>query len=53
MDEFGPRPAFEALMETVAEPKSVMFIEAGDHFFAGSLERLEETLAATYSLYAA
>ncbi len=42
LDEFGPRPAFEALMETVAEPKSVVFIEAGDHFFLGALDKLEE-----------
>jgi uncharacterized protein len=45
IDEFGPRPELEALFETVAEPKQLIFIEAGDHFFAGALEKLEETLA--------
>jgi hypothetical protein len=29
----------------VADPKELVFIEARDHFFAGALEKLEETLA--------
>jgi uncharacterized protein len=42
VDEFGPRTELEALFETMAEPKDLHFIEAGDHFFAGALEKLEE-----------
>jgi uncharacterized protein len=45
VDEFGPRPELEALFETMAGPKELHFIEAGDHFFAGALEQLEEFLA--------
>jgi uncharacterized protein len=45
IDEFGPRPELEALFETMAQPKELLFIEAQDHFFAGALEKLEEALA--------
>jgi alpha/beta superfamily hydrolase len=45
VDEFGPRPDLEALFETMAEPKELRFIEAGDHFFAGALGELEEVFA--------
>jgi alpha/beta superfamily hydrolase len=41
-DEFAPKVAFEDLYARVAEPKRVVWIEAADHFFAGSLDRLEE-----------
>ena len=49
VDEFGPRAQLEALFETMAEPKELRFVEAGDHFFAGALEQLEEVFA-TYPL---
>jgi uncharacterized protein len=42
VDEFGPRADLEALFETMAGPKELHFIEAGDHFFAGALPQLEE-----------
>jgi alpha/beta superfamily hydrolase len=45
IDEFGPRTALEAAFETFSEPKQLEFIEAGDHFFAGSLEKLENAIA--------
>lgn len=45
VDEFGPKADLEAAFEGFAEPKSLQFIEAGDHFFAGSLEKLEDTIA--------
>ena len=41
-DQFGPKPDFERLYQTVAEPKQLIWIEAADHFFAGALEELEE-----------
>jgi alpha/beta superfamily hydrolase len=41
-DEFGPRPEFESLMERVAEPKRVVWIESADHFFVDGLNKLEE-----------
>jgi alpha/beta superfamily hydrolase len=43
-DQYGPRPELEALVESMAEPKRLVFIEAADHFFAGALEALEETV---------
>ncbi len=49
VDEFGPRADLEALFETMAGPKQLHFIEAGDHFFAGALEKLEEFLS-TYPI---
>jgi alpha/beta superfamily hydrolase len=45
-DEHGPRQDLEAVFETFAEPKKLYFVDARDHFFAGGLERLEETIAA-------
>lgn len=44
-DEHGPRNEIEAVFEWVAEPKRIAFIDAGDHFFAGALEELEEAIA--------
>ena len=52
-DQFGPPGKLEALVNTFAEPKKLIRIEAGDHFFAGRLkemrgaieEWLRETLA--------
>ena len=46
IDQFGPKEALESAFETFAEPKQLQFIEAGDHFFAGALEKLEEGIAA-------
>jgi uncharacterized protein len=41
-DQYGPRPAMEALFARIAEPKRLIWIESTDHFFAGGLEDLEE-----------
>ena len=41
-DQFGPRPAVEALFARLPEPKMLRWVEASDHFFAGALETLEE-----------
>ncbi len=41
-DEFGPKQELEALFGGFAEPKKLFWIEASDHFFAGSLEVLEQ-----------
>ena len=43
-DEFCPVPDLEAAFTSFAEPKKLVWIDAGDHFFAGSLEKLEETV---------
>ena len=44
-DEFGPVEELTAFVETLPEPKQVILVEAQNHFFAGALEKLEETIA--------
>ena len=44
-DEFGPVEELHSLIETLPEPKQLIWIEAQDHFFAGALEQLEESIA--------
>ena len=44
-DEFGPVKELKALIETLPEPRQIVLIEAEDHFFAGALEKLEETIS--------
>jgi uncharacterized protein len=43
-DEFAPVPQMETLFERIADPKQLVWIEAQDHFFQGSLDQLEETV---------
>ena len=45
-DIYGPRPELEKAFEKFAEPKRLEFIEADDHFFAGSLDALENAITA-------
>jgi hypothetical protein len=45
-DIYGPKPELERAFEQFAEPKSLEFIEASDHFFAGALDVLESAVAA-------
>ncbi len=40
-DAFGPRRDLELLFEKLAGPKRLIWVEAADHFFAGSLDRFE------------
>ncbi len=44
-DEFGPMDELERIAAALPEPKRVVLIEARDHFFAGALDALEETIA--------
>jgi hypothetical protein len=39
-DQFGPPGKLEALVETFADPKKLVRIEAGDHFFEGRLKEM-------------
>jgi alpha/beta superfamily hydrolase len=39
-DQFGPLGSLEALVATFAEPKKLVRIEAGDHFFEGRLKEM-------------
>jgi len=45
-DKHGPKDVLEAAFQTFAEPKSLRFIEAQDHFFLGALDQLEDAIAA-------
>lgn len=41
-DQYGSRERVEALYEQLPQPKSLAFIEAPDHFFAGTLPQMGE-----------
>jgi len=43
-DRYAPRAEMEELYATVSEPKRMIWIEARDHFFQGTLDRLEEAV---------
>jgi alpha/beta superfamily hydrolase len=43
-DQYGPREEMEPLFARFAEPKRLAWVEAGDHFFAGSLDGFEQTV---------
>lgn len=45
IDQFGPKDQIEAMVAQLHEPKSLTFIEAEDHFFAGALPQLEDVIA--------
>jgi hypothetical protein len=53
-DQFGPPGKLEALVNTFADPKKLVRIEAGDHFFEGRLKEMrvaiEEWTRETLSL---
>jgi alpha/beta superfamily hydrolase len=43
-DQFGPSGKLEALVGTFAEPKKLVRIEAGDHFFEGRLREMRQVV---------
>jgi alpha/beta superfamily hydrolase len=49
-DQFGPLAELEPLVESLPEPKRLVTVEAGDHFFAGNLDGLEAAVAQAFSL---
>ncbi|HKW88364.1 MAG TPA: alpha/beta fold hydrolase [Candidatus Acidoferrales bacterium] len=44
-DQYGSREGVEALFAKMPEPKKLVFIEGGDHFFAGKLPLMGRALA--------
>lgn len=46
-DEHAPRHDFEEMFPAMGDPKQVHWIEAADHFFAGSLQALEQQVTAS------
>lgn len=45
-DQFGPRAKLEAMVASLPEPKKLVLIEGGDHFFEGRLRELREAIEA-------
>ena len=43
-DQFGPPGKLEALVQSFAEPKKLVRVEAGDHFFEGRLKELRAVI---------
>jgi len=43
-DQFGPRAKLEALVASIPEPKKLVLIEGGDHFFEGRLREMREAI---------
>ena len=43
-DQFGPAEKLEALVRTFSDPKKLVRIEAGDHFFEGRLREMREAI---------
>jgi alpha/beta superfamily hydrolase len=43
-DQYGPMKEMEDFCARVAPPKKLIWIEAGDHFFRGALNQLEEAV---------
>jgi uncharacterized protein len=45
-DPFGPRTKLEGLVASAAAPKKLILIESADHFFAGRVHELRQTIEA-------
>lgn len=43
-DQFGPRHELEQLVPRVPEPKKLVIVEGGDHFFSGHLGELKRAI---------
>jgi uncharacterized protein len=43
-DQFGPRAKLEALISSLPDPKKLVLIEGGDHFFEGRLREMREAI---------
>ena len=44
-DQFAPQSEFHAIVDSAAEPKSLVLIPGGDHFFSGQLPAMQNALA--------
>ena len=44
-DQYGAVADLQSLFDTLSEPKQLVLVDAQDHFFAGSLDQLEEAVA--------
>ena len=41
-DEFAPKERLQEMIGNAPEPKQLIFVEAGDHFFKGALDEFEK-----------
>ncbi len=44
-DQYGPLSELEPLVAALPEPRKLIVVEAGDHFFAGALDQLEQEVS--------
>ena len=44
-DQYGPLSEWEPMIAALPEPKKVVIVDAGDHFFAGALDELERVVS--------
>ena len=44
-DQYGPRAQLQKIFDAVAEPKQVVWVEGGDHFFEGKLDQVRAAIA--------
>ena len=45
-DQFGPRAKLESLVASLPEPKKLILVEGGDHFFEGRLREVRDAIEA-------
>ena len=43
-DQFGPKGKLEAMIASIPDPKELVIIEGGDHFFEGRLREMREAI---------
>ncbi|MBC8167335.1 MAG: alpha/beta hydrolase [Bryobacteraceae bacterium] len=43
-DQYGPVAELDSMFADMLEPKQLIYVEAGDHFFADGLDRFEEAI---------
>lgn len=49
-DQYGSRPAVEAVLARAAAPKEAVWIEGADHFFSGHLKQLRQVIRERFPL---
>lgn len=49
-DEFGPREEYQKFFDSVTGEKTLLWVESGDHFFAGALDALEAAITGAVAM---
>jgi alpha/beta superfamily hydrolase len=50
-DQFSPRESLERLAQSAPEPKELVIVEGGDHFFEGHLQEMQEAIHSWVARY--